>query len=164
VTGWKELGWIEVDSACVAFCDASIGSQRLPPDPRSLGEAGASLPEYEGRLVYCPTREDCPLPIEVPSGSTGPSTIARMCFTTDVDEIEGSWRNVGSLELPDGRCLALDPHCEGPEYRFLFGLAPGSYRAQVFDFVNADTGADAIRDVLAVRIVIDDGSSSNRLQ
>jgi hypothetical protein len=73
---------------------------------------------------------------------------ARMCFVTDVDELEGTWREIGLLDFPDGQCVACDPYCSGPVYRFVFEVKPGSYVAEVFDFRYPE-GHD---DVLGLRI------------
>jgi hypothetical protein len=78
-----------------------------------------------------------------------------MCFVTDVDELEGTWREIGRLELPDGQCVACDPFCSGPVYRFVFEVKPGSYVAEAFDFGYPEGG----NDVLGLRIRLEQPAS-----
>ena len=99
-------------------------------------------------LVLQGTREDNEFPVEVLRGDDRTIEVARMCFVTDVDELEGTWREIGRLELPDGQCVACDPFCSGPVYRFGFEVKPGSYVAEAFDFGYPEGG----NDVLGLRI------------
>ena len=87
-------------------------------------------------------------PVEVHRDALGQVVAARMCFTNDVDVLEGNWREIGGLQLSNGRCVACDPDCEGPSYRKTFDVKPGRYSDSVFDFSNPDGS----RDVLGLRI------------
>ena len=99
-------------------------------------------------LVLQGTREDNEFPVEVLRGDDRTIEVARMCFVTDVDELEGTWREISRLELPDGQCVACDPFCSGPVYRFVFEVKSGSYVAEAFDFGYPEGG----NDVLGLRI------------
>ena len=144
---WEEIGWIDVDSGTVAFGAASVLGEdfRVAPDS---GIRDGSPRGYEAVLVLQGTREDNEFPVEVLRGDDRTIEVARMCFVTDVDELEGTWREIGRLELPDGQCVACDPFCSGPVYRFVFELKPGSYVAEAFDFGYPEGGDD----VLGLRI------------
>ena len=144
---WEEIGWIALDSATVAFGAASA----LGEDFRLEWESGigdGSPRGYEAVLVLQNTREDGEYPVEVLRGDDRTIEAARMCFVTDVDELEGTWREIGRLELPNGQCVACDPFCSGPVYRFVFEVKPGSYVAEAFDFSDLEWG----NDVLGLRI------------
>lgn len=72
-----------------------------------------------------------------------------MCATNDVDELQGSWRQAGELDITSGRCLAADPYCSSKDsYRFEFDIPPGRYLAEVFDYRYEDGRLDC----LALRI------------
>ena len=144
---WEEIGWIDVDSGTVAFGAASVLGEdfRVAPDS---GIRDGSPRGYEAVLVLQGTREDNEFPVEVLRGDDRTIEVARMCFVTDVDELEGTWREIGRLELPDGQCVACDPFCSGHVYRFVFELKPGSYVAEAFDFGYPEGG----NDVLGLRI------------
>jgi hypothetical protein len=82
-----------VDAATCFFGDANA----LPPDhqlPISLLPSGpheARILEDGGlALVVCGTGGDQEMPVEVGWDGEGRAA-ARMCFTTDVDTLEGSW-------------------------------------------------------------------------
>lgn len=154
---WEEIGWICVDSATVAFGAAFVLGEdfRVEPEP---GIGDGSPKGYEAVLVLQNTREDNEYPVEVLRGGDRPVEVARMCFVTDVDELEGAWREIGRLEFPDGRCVACDPFCSGPVYRFVFAVKPGSYVAEVFDFCYPEGG----NDVLGLRIRLERPAPNRR--
>ncbi len=136
---WEEIGWIGVDAATVAFGAASVLGEDFRVEPESSVRDGSPR-GYEAVLVLQGTREDNEYPVEVLRGDDRTIEVARMCFVTDVDELEGTWREIGRLELPDGQCVACDPFCSGPVYRFVFELQPGSYVAEAFDFAYPEGG------------------------
>jgi hypothetical protein len=138
---WEELGWIEVDTAGVAFCREGT----------SLSERHGELTQVvEDGFVYQSTMEDCPLPVEGRRDNMGQIVAARMCFTNDVDEIEGNWVHIGVLDLHDGRCTACDPSCEGDQYHLALEMMPGRYNASVFEYPMLD----GRWDVLGLRITV----------
>jgi hypothetical protein len=141
--GWEEIGWTGVDAATVAFGAATtLGDDfRLSLDT-ALTTRGTP-PGYDNTLVLQNTREDCSLPVEIVPQPGALPRAARMCFTDDVDDLQGTWTEIGQLTLLDGRCVASDPYCGGPFYRFYFDLTPGRYVAEAFDFEG---------DVLGLRI------------
>jgi len=144
---WEEIGWIGVDSGTVAFGAASVLGEDFRVEPESSIQDGSPR-GYEAVLVLQGTREDGDFPVEVLRGDDRTIEVARMCFVTDVDDLEGTWREIGRLELPDGQCVACDPFCSGPVYRFVFEVKPGSYVAEAFDFSYPEGG----NDVLGLRI------------
>ena len=144
---WEEIGWIGVDSGTVAFGAASVLGEDFRVEPEA-GIGDGSPSGYEGVLVLQGTREDNEFPVDVLGGDDRMIEAARMCFVTDVDELEGTWREIGRLELPDGQCVACDPFCSGPVYRFVFEVKPGSYVTEAFDFSDPEGG----NDVLGLRI------------
>lgn len=139
--GWEELGWIDVQTAGVAFCrDGSSPSER---------HRGA-LFFLEDGVAYQATMADCPLPVEVRRNDEGVIIAARMCFTDDVDEIEGNWEEAGILVLAGGRCVACDPDCEGAGFHLDFDVSPGSYVVNVF----RHTDPDGRLDVLGLNVTL----------
>lgn len=146
---WEEIGWIDVDAAGVAFC--TEGTRLSEPQINSTHTV-------EDGIVYQVTKEDCPLPVEVRRDDVGDIVAARMCFTNDVDVIEGSWVHIGKLDLADGLCTACDPYCDGPQYRLSLGVHPGRYLAEVFR--HSDTGGV---DVLGLRITLTESIEGKEL-
>jgi hypothetical protein len=144
---WEEIGRIDVDSGTVAFAVASVLGEDSRVEPESSIQDGSPR-GYEAVLVLQGTREDGDFPVEVLRGDDRTIEVARMCFVTDVDELEGTWREIGRLEFPDGQCVACDPFCSGPVYRFVFEVKSGSYVVEAFDFSYPEGG----NDVLAFRI------------
>ena len=132
---WEELGWIEVDAAGVAFCRDESGLSGAHSESTRIVEDGA---------VYQATMEDCPLPVEVRRDETGSIVEARMCFTNDVDVIEGTWADIGRMDLADGSCIACDPYCDGEQYRLRFEMKPGRYVAKVFERPLSEGAVDVL--------------------
>ena len=154
---WEEIGWICVDSATVAFGAASVLGEDFRVQPEAGIQDGSPM-GYEAVLVLQGTREDNEFPVEVLRGDDRTIEAARIYFVTDVDELEGTWREIGRLELPDGQCVACDPFCSGPVYRFVFELKPGSYVAEAFDFGYPEGG----NDVLGLRIRLEQSAPERR--
>jgi len=136
---WETIGGIGVDSAACAFGDAdALGEQfRLTP--------GDDPSDFEPYLVVCGTGADIDVPVEVVRAEDGQVVAARMNFTDDVDELDGTWAVAGRLDLRSGRCLAGDPYYTPHEhYRLVFDAAPGVYLAEFFDFTDEDGEADRL--------------------
>jgi hypothetical protein len=144
---WEEIGWIGVYSGTVAFGAASILGEDFRVDSESSVRDGSPR-GYEAVLVLQGTREDNEFPVEILRGDDRTIEAARMCFVTDVDELEGTWREIGRLELPDGQCVACDSFCLGPVYHFVFEVKPSSYVVEAFDF----SYPEGDNDVLGFRI------------
>jgi hypothetical protein len=140
VERWEEIGWIEVDAGGIAFCRDGV----RPSEPHY-----GRKPVVEDGAVYQATMVDCALPVEIRRDVTGEIVAARLCFTTDVDVIDGTWTPVGHLDLPDGRCTACDPDCDADQYRFEIDTKAGEYLAEVFEFEYPD---DRFVDILGLRI------------
>jgi hypothetical protein len=145
---WVEIGWIEVDTGTVAFGDPAILDDTFVLAP-TVSFSSGSPPGLQDALVIQETKADCPLPVEILQDQHESPCAARMCFTDDVGDLSGSWREVGALTISNGKCIASDPYCEGPGYRFEFTLSSGRYAAEVFDLVYPD----GQNDVLGLRII-----------
>jgi hypothetical protein len=151
---WEEIGWIGVDSGTVAFGAASVLGEDFRVEPESSIRDGSPR-GYEAVLVLQGTREDGDFPVEVLRGDDRTIEVARMCFVTDVDELEGTWRETGRLEFADGQCVACDSFCSGPVYRFVFEVKSGSFVVEAFDFGYPEGG----NDVLGLRIRLEQPAS-----
>lgn len=151
VNTWEIVGGIEIDSACCAFAD-----------PGALG-AGFTLrdqtdgPAQDGPvdglpLVVCGTGMDLAVPLEMRWDARDEVVAARLCFVTDVDELDeagdGSWEHLSPLDLASGRCVACDPYCFSSAdcYRFVFLARPGRWSVERFRSDGAVLGLRVIRD------------------
>jgi len=93
------------------------------------------------------------LPLEVSRDTDGHVTAARLGYLTAlvytletwgnpspesaINEAKGAWLDAGTLALPTGRCIALNPHEGTP---ITFEVKPGSYIAEVYEFTDGDLG------------------------
>jgi hypothetical protein len=132
---WEELVWIGHE-AYLGFADGDIepslytsALQASRADGGLVDGAFADLP-----LVVCYTEADADVPVEVQRDAAGIIIAARMCWTDDVDELDGNgggeWRDAGLLRIESGSCRAWDPVHAFSGYTF--ELRPGSYTAQTF--------------------------------
>ncbi len=147
--GWEVIGGIEVDSGTCAFAAAGGLPQHLemreiaiPPSPwRTENLVPVGIP-----LVACATGADLPLPVDARRDDSGKVIAARMVFVDDFDDLKGAWRPVERLEIPDGRCAALDPWIGRREsvYWFEFDVKPGTYEVAVFDYRDEDGAKDRL--------------------
>lgn len=148
---WEGLGWIDIDGATCAFGDATaLGPEFQLPGPGEDTSFRVQDHTAEGlALIAYSTMDDGAIDVEGVRDGSGAVAAARMCATNDVDELTGTWRRAGELDIPSGKCLAADPFCSAKDpYRFEFDVAPGHYVAEVFDFTDEDGG----KDCLALRI------------
>lgn len=133
-----------------------------PPDETPIGE-------LEDRLelgIEPEEREIRKVPLEVCKQSDGQVIAARLAYLTelvndlrlwgyanpetDIKPENGVWQEVGSLQLPTGRCIALDfPDDRGP--RIPFQVKPGSYVAEVFVFTDDNLGIYECNEGLRIR-------------
>ena len=143
-----------------ANLEPSPGPMRLDPFGPKQSESPADL---SNSLVFSSVMEPDPelgvdtldeVPLELYKLSTGETVAARLGYLTgllkdlgdmghedpeaEVHVENGTWRQVGTLALPSGHCLALDPRKGGR--RISFQVVPGDYVAEVFEFNDADLG------------------------
>src|SRR5207248_519825 len=57
------------------------------------------------------TRADVGCPVERAVDVAELVRALRIEFVTDVADLHGEWRRVGSLSITSGRCVAADPFC-----------------------------------------------------
>ena len=112
---WEEIGWIDVDAAGVAFC--TEGTRLSEPQINSTHAV-------EDGIVYQVTKEDCPLPVEVRRDDVGDIVAARMCFTNDVDVIEGSWVHIGNWTSQTVSVRPVIPTATDPNIGYLWAFIP----------------------------------------
>jgi len=97
-TDSEELGGDRLDRCgqrTVAFGAASVLGEDFRVAPDSVSGMGHRGIRSRARLAG--TREDNEFPVEVLRGDDRTIEVARMCFVTDVDELEGlGARSVGS--------------------------------------------------------------------
>lgn len=146
-SNWEEIGLVGVDAASCAFGDA-VAFGRSDRLDAKLGRGGPHLNDgvVQGMpLVLCITGGDIDMPVEVRRTPTGDVVAARMAFVDDLDDLDGSWSPLGTIEITSGVCVACDPFCEQGSglYRFEFAVPPGLWSAERFEYEN---------DVLALKI------------
>jgi hypothetical protein len=164
---WTEIGWIEVDSATVGFGDDScrglLGSRLLD---LHVGRGHAHGPILDFTLHGVPliaftTMEDRDYPVEVARDRAGRLLGARICLTTDVDELEdnraGSWQPVGAVPIASATCLAADPFIDHLIYQRSFECPKGLFPVEVFEW--PDPEHDSTVDRLGIRVRFGDRSA-----
>jgi hypothetical protein len=160
---WTEIGWIEVDSATVGFgddaCRSMLGSPLL--DLR-LGGTDPNAPvvdftHYGVPLIAFSTMEDRDYPVELARDRTGRLLGARICLTTDVDELEGIWQSVGAVPITSATCIAADPFIDHQIYRCSFQCPNGLFPVEVFKWPDPEN--DWCVDRLGIRIRFGDHSA-----
>jgi hypothetical protein len=131
---WEEIGGIAVDAGTVAFGDAAVLGRgfRLIPSRRQR--------VHQEALVTWSTGEDSAYPVEVVR--SGRSTVAaRICFTNDVDDLDGWWVEKGRMRVTTGHVVSFDPYCRGRLYEHRFRMQPGAYVAEVFSYASPELKA-----------------------
>ena len=136
LVGWEQLVWIGHDSY-LAFADGSNDRSRCRAAIHDLRLDGRVIDgTHEAHpFIACFTEADDDVPVEVQRDMDGNVVAARLCWTYDVDDLDGSegeWRDVGRLRIRSGSCLALDPVHHVDAGGHLFEMSRGTYRAQGF--------------------------------
>jgi hypothetical protein len=160
---WSEIGWIEVDSATVGFgddtCRSVLGRQvldhhlgRTDPDARII-----DFTQYGVPLMAFSTMSDGAYPVELARDRAGRLLAARICLTTDVDELEGIWQPVGAVPITSATCIAVDPFIDHEVYQRSFGCPDGLFPVEVFEWRDPEEGGDV--DRLGIRIRFEDRSA-----
>jgi hypothetical protein len=152
---WTDIGWIEVDSATAGFGDGScrkvLGSpvldlrlRHMDPDAREMDFSRHGVP-----LIAFSTMADGAFPVELAHDRAGRLLAARMCLTTDVDELAGSWQPVGAVPITSGTCIAADPFIARDLYQRRFECPTGLFPVEVYEWRDPE---DGIVDRLGIRI------------
>ena len=140
----------------VAFADASVPPARLFKALRETGIDGRIVDTTHSGvpLIACFTEADDPLPIEIMRSHAGRASSVRVCWTQDVDDLEGTegaWAEVGRLNLDSGLCLIWDPYHYDVETGSVIDVVKGTYTVEAF-YTDSDC--------LGLRIVAVQGGSS----
>jgi hypothetical protein len=121
-------------------------STDVPPTLTNVLVLSATMQENPESEIE-PLRE---LPLEGSRDTDGVVTAARigyltaLVYTLDswgkpdavIDEANGTWLEAGTLALPMGHCIAVNP----TQGSIKFDVKPGSYIAEVYEFTDADLG------------------------
>ena len=145
---WGVARWVGVDAGTCFFGDTSalLPDEQLPTSYLPSGSHDARVLVDDGiASVVCATGGDIEMPVDLGRDVNGRAA-ARMCFSNDIDRLDGSWTPVGELTL-SGNVAARDPCCRGELYRSSFELPPGRYRAEIF------RPAIEARECLGLRVV-----------
>jgi hypothetical protein len=162
-TGWTDIGWIEVDTAKVGFgddtCRSMLGQPLLD---LYLGGTDPDAPvvdftQYGVPLIAFSTMEDRDYPVELARDRAGRLLGARICLTTDVDELEGIWQPVGAVPITSGTCIAADPFIDHRIYRRSFECPNGLFPVEVFEW--PDPEEEGYVDRLGIRVRFEDRSA-----
>jgi hypothetical protein len=167
---WTEIGWIEVDTATVGFgddaCRSMLGRPLLDLHlDRTVPEARVvDFTQYGVPLIGFLTMEDRDYPVELARDHTGRLLGARICLTTDVDELEdeleGTWQPAGAVPITSGTCIAADPFIENELYQRSFDCPNGLFPVEVFEWPDPEN--DWYIDRLGIRVRFGDRSALER--
>lgn len=164
---WTEIGWIEVDSATVGLGDDACRSMLGRPlldlhlDGTSPDARIVDFTQYGVPLIAFLTMEDRDYPVELACDRAGRLLGARICLTTDVDELEheleGIWQPVGAVPITSATCIAADPFIDHVIYRRSFECPNGLFPVEVFEW--RDPEQDWSVDRLGIRVRFGDRSA-----
>jgi hypothetical protein len=155
-TAWTQIDWIEVDSATVGFGDDACRSiLGRPVLDLHLGltapDAGIiDFTRYGVPLIAFSTMADGTYPVELARDRAGRLLAARICLTTDVDELEGVWQPVGAVPITSATCVAADPFIAREAYQRSFECPNGLFPVEVFEW--RDPEEEGYVDRLGIRI------------
>jgi hypothetical protein len=156
LSAWTEIGWVEIDSATAGFgddaCRSVLGNRLLElhlrltdPDARVIDFTHYGVP-----LIAFSTMADGTYPVELARDPGGRLLAARICLTTDVDELEGVWRPVGAVPITSATCIAADPFIDREMYQRSFPCPNGLFPVEVFEWRDPEEGGSV--DRLGIRI------------
>lgn len=90
-------------------------------------------------IVAAFTEADDNVPVEIRRDDEGSVVSLRLCWTTDVDDLdqsgEGAWHKVAVLPLPKGSCVVWDPFHGDIENGAVVHLMPGDFSVEAFNTV-----------------------------
>jgi hypothetical protein len=156
LSAWTEIGWVEIDSATAGFgddaCRSILGDRVLDLHLRRMdpGARVIDFTRYGVPLIAFSTMADGTYPVEMARDRAGRLLAARICLTTDVDELEGVWRPVGAVPITSATCIAADPFIDRDMYQRSFPCPNGLFPVEVFEW--PDPEEEGSLDRLGIRI------------
>jgi hypothetical protein len=138
---WTESGWIEVDNATASFGDGACS--------KVLGSLVLDLRLRLTDPIAFSTMADGTYPVELAHDRAGRLLAARICLTTDVDELAGSWQPAGAVPITSGTCIAADPFIARDVYQRSFESPTGLFPVEVYEWSDPEDGTV---DWLGIRI------------
>ena len=114
---WTEIGWVEIDSATAGFgddaCRSVLGNRLLELHLTDPDASVIDFTRYGVPLIAFSTMADGTYPVELARDPAGRLLAARICLTTDVDELEGAWQPVGAVPITSAACSRRTPSSIG---------------------------------------------------
>lgn len=135
----------------------ALGSADFPRESakKVISEMGEEIVNQNLTLPFCyhRTGSDAALPVEISKDrQTGETIAVRVCWTDDVDDVNGTWEAMGQFES-GSKGRAWDPLHHLNEGGYEFPIQPGLYACQIFILDG---------DVLAIRAVHVPAESAER--
>lgn len=134
---WATLGWVGHDSY-LAIADASVpaAEQFEALQAADMQNRVIDATANDVAVVAAFTEADENVPVEVQRDGQGKVVSVRLCWTTDVDELddngEGSWKRLTTLALPTGACTVWDPFHGDIENGYVVDVEASNYAVEVF--------------------------------
>lgn len=127
---WQEIRWIGHDS-WMALGDSQFDKAACAEASDHFGmglvNTAATFP-----FICCATQADAPVPVEVARDSSNGDIIGvRVCWTDDVDKVDGYWEKVGRVAINES-CRAWDPRHHIEEGGLEFEMRAGIYDGEVY--------------------------------
>ncbi len=141
---WEQLIWIGHDSY-LAFADTAVPAAKQCEALQATNIEGRVIDATKNGVpvVAAFTEADDNVPVEIRRDDAGSVVSLRLCWTTDVDDLdqsgEGAWHTVADLPLPNGSCVVWDPFHGEIEKGAVVQLIPGDFAVEIFN-----TGGDCL--------------------
>ena len=148
---WEEVRWIGHDRwLCMADAGIPLEAYRAVID--SLAIVGRTVNgTVDGYpFIACFTEADTPVPVEVSKDADGIQAV-RVCWTNDVDVIDGRWETIGRLPISSGRCRVWDPRHHSSDEAFALEIPSAFYKAQIFLFDSDCLAMRILREIPAIQ-------------
>lgn len=135
MNGWTTLGWVGHDSY-LAIADTAVPAAKQFEALQATDIAKRVIDATGDGVIAAFTEADENVPVEVQRDGQDKIVSLRLCWTTDVDKLdgrgEGWWGEVGSLPLPKGSCVVWDPFHGEISDGLVVDVQPGDYRVEAF--------------------------------
>lgn len=156
---WRGARWIGHDD-WIAIGDAGIDPQVYLEVLDRLALAGKVLNGTPDGypVVACITDSDANLPVEIAADTAGEIEAVRVCWTVDVDKVDGRWSYVGRLSISSGRCRVWDPRHHLDDQGHVVQVRPGFYKVEMFEFDGDTLGLRIRKEERATRAPASDGT------